>query len=89
MIDPTDTYVPSKERQMPPMSKIIEYWKEHTQPWMKPAVIGWGEPCCFACGWMPPVLDRNQANAFLDRAHPQDHVVCGDDNDTLNNVNTI
>lgn len=50
MIDPTDTYVPSKERQMPSMSKIIDYWKEHTQPWMKPAVIGWGEPCCFACG---------------------------------------
>lgn len=40
MIDPTDTYVPSKERQMPPMGKIIDYWKEHTQPWMKPAVIG-------------------------------------------------
>lgn len=79
MIDPTDTYVPSKERQMPPMSKIIDYWKEHTQPWMKPVVIGWGEPCCFACGWMPPVLGWNQANAFLDRAHLQDHVVCGDD----------
>ena len=78
MINSTDTHVSSKERRMPSMDKIINYWKQHTQPWMKPAVIGWGEPCCFGCGWMPP-SPMNQANAFLDRAHLQDHVVCGDD----------
>lgn len=46
--------------------------------------IGWGEPFCFPCGWLPPVRDGRAdswrlATCWLDRAHLQDHCVASDD----------
>mgnify|MGYP001744170858 CR=1 FL=1 len=72
------------KRHMPPVAKVVKYWSEHPKPWMKGVVIGWNIPFCFACGWIPPMkihegFKWEGASRFLERAHLQDHCVCGND----------
>lgn len=60
------------------MAKIIEHWKREDPDWTRSWHIGWGEPFCFACGWLAPVpSNRKQswqtANKWLDIAHLKDH----------------
>lgn len=69
---------------MPSMDAIINYWREHDGPWLKSRYIGWGEPFCFACGWLAPVADGRadswrQAGKWLDKAHLHDHAAGGPD----------
>lgn len=77
---------------MPSMRKIAEYWwtgdraerafgdKFHA------CYIGWGEPFCFACGWLAPVDDTQEpekswsdAAGWLERAHLVAHAQGGSD----------
>lgn len=72
------------ERDMPSVDKVIDFWRGDTPEWLDARYIGWGEPFCFGCGWLPPVPDGRKdswkkANSWLDRAHLQDHWVVGDD----------
>jgi len=67
-------------RQMPGMQRIVDHWRGHADelPNLRSHWIGWGEPFCFACGWLPPVADGRRdswrcAGAWLDRAHLHDH----------------
>lgn len=40
---------------MPSMDKIVAYWRERDDDWLSGAYeLGWDEPFCFACGWLPP-----------------------------------
>jgi hypothetical protein len=89
----TATYV-SRPREMATMNEIIAHWRTEpissapTGPALKSAWIGWGEPFCFACGWLPPVEDGlgedgnewswRLAASWLDRAHLRDHWSSGD-----------
>ncbi len=80
-------------RQMPSWAVIIEHWIEHggDLPWLKARFIGWGEPFCFACGWLAPVTDNGvprdeyvrrmweRAASWLDRAHLHDRCLGGPD----------
>ena len=71
-------------RDMPPMTAIVDYWRDHQEPWLKAWYIGWGEPFCFACGWLPPARDGRAdswriANKWLDRAHLWDKFYGGPD----------
>lgn len=82
----------SRHRSMPSMADIARYWSEEwigdrrdNQPCLvertfgnrfHSLMIGWGEPFCFGCGWLPPVndeqgLDRawSDAGSYLYRAH--------------------
>jgi hypothetical protein len=36
---------------------LIDHWRELDAPWLKSYYIGFGEPFCFACGWLAPVQD--------------------------------
>jgi hypothetical protein len=36
---------------------LIDYWRRQNASWLKSYYIGFGEPFCFACGWLAPVLD--------------------------------
>jgi hypothetical protein len=36
---------------------LIDYWRSQDAPWLKSYYIGFGEPFCFACGWLAPVPD--------------------------------
>ena len=69
---------------MPSIEAVIDFWVEQDVEWLHGYYIGWGEPFCFACDWLPPVKDGGRAawvraGSWLDRAHLQDHVVAGDD----------
>lgn len=70
---------------MPSMPVLVAYWREHADevPSLRSHWIGWGEPFCFACGWLAPVADGpdawTRATGWLDRAHLQDHWIAGDD----------
>lgn len=66
---------------MPTMKQIVDYWHENEQPWLKGWYIGWGEPFCFACGWLPPIWDGSWslAHRWLDRAHLHDRAFGGPD----------
>lgn len=81
-----------------PMNDIVEWWRTHPDEWgrdtdtplLRAAWIGWGEPFCFACGWLAPVKDGRRdswrvAGKWLDRAHLHDHVF-GGSNDPSNFV---
>lgn len=63
---------------MPGIPEIAAHWQQQDPLWLVSAVIGWGEPFCFGCGWLPPVTVWGSAGSFLDRAHLQDHCVAGD-----------
>lgn len=71
---------------MPVMDKLAAYWVAHWEgvfPDLTAAVIGWGEPFCFRCGWLAPVPGNGRAgawrhaNGWLERAHLQDHMTGG------------
>lgn len=65
-------------RSMPSMTKIIEHWRTQDPSWPKSVYVGWGEPFCFACGWLPPTPDSwERASRWLDRAHLHDHAFGG------------
>jgi hypothetical protein len=69
---------------MPAIRAIIDYWRDNPQPFLKSWYIGWGEPFCFACGWLAPVADGRpdswaRASAWLDRAHLHERVFGGSD----------
>src|ERR1700722_8403422 len=36
---------------------LIDYWRRQNASWLKSYYIGFGEPFCFACGWLAPVPD--------------------------------
>lgn len=67
----------------PPLRRIVAYWRAAGEtsavlPDLAAWWIGWGEPFCFACGWLPPVPDGLEeswdlAGSWLDRAHLVDH----------------
>ncbi|WP_305779506.1 hypothetical protein [Nocardia nova] len=66
------------------MARIVEHWRAHPEPWLMANWIGWGEPFCFGCNWLPPVPDGRVdswqvANSWLDRAHLHDRVFGGAD----------
>lgn len=76
----------TRPRNMPPVAAIVAHWRSHADelPSLEAHWIGWGEPFCFACTWMPPVPDGKRdswerASRWLDRAHLQDHCVAGND----------
>lgn len=70
---------------MPTMAQIASYWRNVTDELGDTEELGdrfyglfrgWGEPFCFACGWMPPVDDTQpqerawtDAASWLERAH--------------------
>jgi hypothetical protein len=68
------------------MDEIVSYWAADPlsdTPDLKSYFIGWSEPLCFACGWLPPVSDCQKdswrrAGRWLDRAHLHDRVFGGD-----------
>lgn len=82
---------------MPAMSRVVAHWRDHSQEmdWLRSHDIGWGEPFCFACGWLAPVglvgiadgtpVDRcvaivwTRATCWLDRAHLHDRFWGGPD----------
>lgn len=66
-------------RHMPTMGRIVDYWRDHAEAWLLAHYIGWGEPFCFACSWLPPVDSWSAASAWLDRAHLQDRANGGPD----------
>ncbi len=71
-------------RVMPSMAAIVDYWaSQGADPRWASWYIGWGEPFCFGCAWLPPVDRRKDswhaARIWLDRAHLEDHCVHGDD----------
>lgn len=73
-------------RNPPSVDRIIERWRECAWelPELKAHWIGWGEPFCFACGWLPPIADGRRtswqyAARWLDRAHLHDHCFGGTD----------
>lgn len=73
-------------RGMPSIDAIVDYWVEHHDEFadLRSNFIGWGEPFCFACGWLPPVAPgRNfswrSSGKWLDRAHLADRCVSDDD----------
>lgn len=56
---------------------IIDHWAEHEDefPSIRSHSIGWGEPFCFGCGWLPPVTGQriwDKAQRWLDKAHLED-----------------
>lgn len=66
------------------MNAIIEYWRQQDRPELESWYIGWGEPFCFACGWLAPVRDGRKnswlmAASWLDRAHLHDRWDNGSD----------
>jgi hypothetical protein len=72
-------------RVMPSMAAVVDYWaSQGADPRWASWYIGWGEPFCFGCAWLPPVDDRRKdswhaARIWLDRAHLEDHCAHGDD----------
>ncbi len=69
---------------MPSMDAIVGYWTDQDPIWSKSYYIGWGEPFCFACGWLAPVDDTRRdawrvAGKWLDRAHLEDRFFGGED----------
>lgn len=77
-------YSLTESRSMPAMGRIVDYWRDENPQWLKSAWVGWGEPFCFACGWLPPVADGRKdswrsAGKWLDRAHLQDYFYGGPD----------
>ncbi|MDQ1249558.1 MAG: endonuclease [Actinomycetota bacterium] len=69
---------------MPSMNAIIDYWRSQDRPEIYSHVIGWGEPFCFACNWLPPVHDGRpdswtKAGSWLDKAHLHDRIDGGAD----------
>lgn len=76
--------VSSRDRTFVHISDVIEFWRHQDVDWLRASRLGWGEPFCFACGWLPRVIDGKpgsweMAGKWLDKAHLQDHVVSGDD----------
>lgn len=74
----------SQPRRMPTMQAIADYWAANEPDWLKSRWVGWGEPFCFACGWMPPIPDGQSnswrlATPWLDRAHLHDRANGGPD----------
>lgn len=74
---------------MPSVARIATYWMAATEtasvlPNLKAHLIGWGEPFCFACGWLAPIPDGDDAWAhphiggWLERAHLVDHWLGGE-----------
>jgi hypothetical protein len=72
----------------PSLSTIIDYWAEPDQedkavlPNLRSWFIGWGEPFCFACGWLPPLRTdkawaEKDVSQWLDLAHLIDHALGG------------
>ena len=72
----------------PSLSAIIDYWAEPDQedravlPNLLSWFIGWGEPFCFACGWLPPLRTdkawaEKDVSQWLDLAHLIDHALGG------------
>lgn len=49
----------------PTLAAIAHYWSQSlgrfqsTFPYGRPLEIGWGEPCCFRCGWLAPVKESS------------------------------
>ena len=100
---------PSSPRQRgatPDLATITRAWEclgdelRGVFPHLRCFDIGWGEPFCFACGWLAPTpesadfggdpatsIDKawNAANGWLERAHLQDHFYDGS-SDPLNLV---
>lgn len=93
---------PHPRRGMPPLDKIAAHWHSQPEQIRRTLrsqytagatalntrrhYLGWREPFCFACGWMPPVkvAERhkswkawNTASKWLDRAHLIDHSLGG------------
>jgi hypothetical protein len=79
---------PNRPRQMVSLAQISAYWANADEtpkvlPGLMSEHIGWGEPFCFACGWMTPTPDGPNAwrnitlNGWLDRAHLVDHSLGG------------
>lgn len=65
---------------MPPADRIVAHWAALDPPWLKSWFIGWGEPFCFACGWLPPVRKGwPSSTRWLDRAHLHDRIFGGPD----------
>lgn len=75
-------------RRMPSLLKIAGYWMSADEthrllPQLKSHWIGWGEPFCFACGWLAPTPDGVDAwaevrlSGWMDRAHLVDHAYGG------------
>lgn len=78
---------PSRQRSMPSMEMILDYWLDAAPkifPEIRGAGTGWGEPFCFRCGWLAPIAAGQtrpwrEAKGWLQRAHLRDHVSGGPD----------
>lgn len=79
----TATTLPRKLAALP---AVAGYWAAADEtvtvlPDLASHWIGWGEPFCFACGWLAPVTDGPgawaRASGWLDRAHLVDHWLGG------------
>lgn len=75
-----------ERRDTPAIDVIVGHWREHSAELdnLYAHWIGWGEPFCFGCGWLPPVEcglpeSWSRAGKWLDRAHLQDWCVARDD----------
>lgn len=93
----TTLYLDRGSRAMPAMSRIAAHWRDHSEGlvWLRSHDIGWGEPFCFACGWLAPISSSGipsdtppdtclvilwrRASPWLDRAHLQDRCAGGPD----------
>lgn len=87
---------------MPTLAAISRTWEalgndelRRIFPNLRVFEIGWGEPCCFRCGWLAPTpeaadyrdkdpakaIDRawNAASGWLERAHLHDHANGGNE----------
>ncbi len=82
-----ELHTPNRPRDpYPSLSEVVKYWCTDPvadTPALESYYIGWGEPFCFACGWLAPVRDDcgdpwRLAGGWLDRAHLQDHCYGGD-----------
>jgi hypothetical protein len=82
-----DAYTPNRPRdRVASLPEIAAYWAsnpdvEDLLPAIRAHWIGFGEPFCFACGWLAPVLDDEnawkRAAGWLERAHLVDHCFGG------------
>ena len=57
-----ETFVKKPRESMPALSRVAVYWARSDEmdelfPEAKVRLIGWGEPCCFRCGWLAPTKE--------------------------------
>lgn len=75
-------------RRRPQITKVIDHWRLHDPevfPDSHAFWIGWGEPFCFRCGWLPPLPEEWNGDpwvavgGWLELAHLHDHCAGGPD----------